>query len=37
MWIMGDAFMGKFYTVFDKTNNKIGLGKSINYHSYIHP
>ena len=30
MWILGDPFIGRFYSVFDVENARIGLARSIN-------
>lgn len=29
MFIMGDAFMSIFYTVFDRDNNRVGFAKAV--------
>ena len=29
MFLVGDSFMRKFYTVFDRDNDRIGLAESI--------
>jgi hypothetical protein len=28
MFLVGDVFMRKFYTIFDRDNNKVGLAKA---------
>jgi hypothetical protein len=27
MWILGDLFMSKYYTVFDREEERVGFGK----------
>jgi len=33
IWILGDYFMRRFYSVFDMQNNRIGLALSTSYSS----
>jgi hypothetical protein len=30
MFLVGDIFMRKFYTIFDRDNDRVGLARSIN-------
>ena len=30
MFVVGDLFMRKYYTIFDRDNNRVGLAKAIN-------
>jgi hypothetical protein len=31
MFLVGDVFMRKYYTIFDRDNNKVGLAKAKGY------
>lgn len=33
IWILGDTFLRRFYSIFDMKNNAIGLAKSSSYSS----
>jgi hypothetical protein len=38
MFLVGDVFMRKYYTIFDRDNNKVGLAKAKGYvESAEHP
>jgi hypothetical protein len=30
MFVVGDLFMRKYYTIFDRDNNRVGLAKAVN-------
>lgn len=30
MFLVGDIFMRKYYTIFDRDNDRVGLAKSVN-------